>query len=99
MGVWEYGSMGMKGSFSNLELTTLLFIFLIRLINFSAKVSHSHTPLPAGRQAYSHTVSVSEWLFRSQALHGVGDRSLNRLKSYGCQCNQEDQKTCGGEHP
>jgi hypothetical protein len=51
MGVLEYGSMGMKSSFSCPDLTTLIFTFFISLINYSVKVSYSHTPI----LPYSHT--------------------------------------------
>jgi hypothetical protein len=53
MGVWEYGSMGVKNSFSNPKQATLIIVFLIRLINYGFKVSHSHTPI----LPYSHTFS------------------------------------------
>jgi hypothetical protein len=56
MGVWEYGSMGVWEYGSEVinfksKLTTLIFIFLISLVNFSVKVSYSHTPI----LPYSHT--------------------------------------------
>jgi hypothetical protein len=37
--------MGMKNSFPNPELTMLIFLIFITLINISVQVPHSHTPI------------------------------------------------------
>ncbi len=42
MGVWEYGSMGMKNSFS---IPEFIFIFSNKIKNLNAQVPHSHTPI------------------------------------------------------